>query len=231
MEKYKVVIPAAGQGKRMKAGKNKQFLLLDQVPLLIHTILVFEEDILCDGIILVINKDEFDDVKQLLLEFGIKKVEKLVVGGKERQQSVYEGLKSIEGDPIVLVHDGARPFIQIDKIHKLVSAFIKNGSATIGTPVKDTIKEVVDGKATKTVDRSRLWAIQTPQAFRHSQIYRAHQTAESNNYFGTDDASIMEYIGESVYIVEGDYENIKITTPEDLLFGEAIIGKRKGEFK
>ncbi|MDG5788142.1 2-C-methyl-D-erythritol 4-phosphate cytidylyltransferase [Evansella sp. AB-P1] len=229
MEKYTVVIPAAGQGKRMKAGKNKQFLLIDQIPLLIHTLRVFEEDILCHSIILVVNKQELKEVEKLIETYKINKVDKLVIGGKERQESVYEGLKVIEGNPIVLIHDGARPFVQHSVIHNLIHKVVEKGAAIVATPVKDTIKQAVDGIVEKTVHRNNLWSIQTPQGFRYNKIVKGHQEAEKQDFFGTDDASLMEFIGEKVYIVEGDYENIKITTPEDILYGEAIIEKRKGE--
>ncbi|MDQ0255980.1 2-C-methyl-D-erythritol 4-phosphate cytidylyltransferase [Evansella vedderi] len=231
MEKYTVVIPAAGQGKRMKAGKNKQFLLMNQTPLLIHTLRVFEEDILCNSIILVCNKKELDTMHNLISDYQISKVEKIVPGGKERQQSVYEGIKAVKGNPVILIHDGARPFIKEAVIHDLLETVVSRGSAIVAVPVKDTVKQVNNGEVVETVDRSSLWAVQTPQAFRYETIIKAHQKAEDDNYLGTDDASLVEYIGEKVYIVEGDYENIKITTPEDLLFGEAIISSRKGEKK
>ncbi|WP_096186192.1 2-C-methyl-D-erythritol 4-phosphate cytidylyltransferase [Evansella halocellulosilytica] len=227
MGKYNVIIPAAGQGKRMKAGKNKQFITIDQDPLLIHTLRVFEGDLLCDEIILVINSEEKPEMEALIEQFGLKKINKLVPGGKERQQSVFEGLKAVEGDPVVLIHDGARPFIQTEVISKLVSKVETGVSATVGVPMKDTVKKVQGGLIEETVDRTSLWAIQTPQAFRCSEIVSAHKEAEMNDYFGTDDASLMEYVNKPVAIIEGDYENIKVTTPEDLLFAEAIIKKRK----
>ncbi|ADU28382.1 2-C-methyl-D-erythritol 4-phosphate cytidylyltransferase [Evansella cellulosilytica] len=227
MKNYQVVIPAAGQGKRMNAGKNKQFLLINQIPLLIHTLRVFEEDLLCDKIILVVNKEEIEQMKRLTSQYAIKKVEKIVVGGSERQESVYEGLKAVQGNPIVLVHDGARPFIKQPIIDALVDSVMKRGASIVATPVKDTVKQVSKEYIHHTVDRTSLWAAQTPQAFRHEQILRAHEHAVKVGYTGTDDASLLEHNGEKVYIVPGDYENIKITTPEDLIFGEAIIKSRK----
>ncbi|MFA9556449.1 2-C-methyl-D-erythritol 4-phosphate cytidylyltransferase [Evansella sp. AB-rgal1] len=227
MENYYVVIPAAGQGKRMKAGINKQFLLMDKTPLLIHTLRVFEEDLLCISIILVVNKDEKEIVQALVAKYNISKVDHVVEGGAERQQSVFEGLKVLKGNPIVLVHDGARPFINQSSIHTLVTSVLTKGSSIIATPVKDTIKQVINGVVAETVDRSSLWAVQTPQAFRLETLLYAHRQAELTSYLGTDDASLLEYVGEMVHVVEGDYENIKITTPEDMLFGEAILQKRR----
>ncbi|SDZ62314.1 2-C-methyl-D-erythritol 4-phosphate cytidylyltransferase [Evansella caseinilytica] len=229
MEKYTVVIPAAGQGKRMNAGMNKQFICMDHIPLLIHTLRVFEEDLLCRSIVLVVNPDERNAVAELLQDYNIRKVGKLVRGGKERQQSVYEGLKAMEEGGIVLVHDGARPFIDHSIIHKLVRTAGTKGAATVATRVKDTIKQVEAGQVKATVDRSCLWAVQTPQAFRHTELLEAHRKAEIEGFEATDDASIIEFVGAPVYIVEGDYENIKITTPEDIVFGEAIISNRKEE--
>lgn len=229
MENYHVVIPAAGQGKRMKAGKNKQFLLIDHIPLLVHTLRVFEEDSLCSEIVLVVNKEEIAVMKDLMKEYSITKVIHFVVGGIERQKSVNEGLKVLSGNPIVLIHDGARPFIRSQVIRELVTSVEETGAAIVGVPVKDTIKQVNGNKVDKTVERAHLWSIQTPQAFYLKEILQAHETAEKQGYIGTDDASLMEYMNRHVSIIEGGYDNFKITTPEDLLFAEAIIQKRKGE--
>lgn len=227
MRNYHVVIPAAGQGKRMNAGKNKQFLKIDNEPLLIHTLRVFEEDLLCTEIILAVNKQEINQIQELINEYNITKAVRIVEGGKERQQSVFEGLKVIEGNPVVLIHDGARPFIRRAVIHQLVEVAYDKGAAVTGVPVKDTIKLVEQKQITQTIDRSSLWSVQTPQAFHLEEIRYAHEKAERDGFLGTDDASLMEYLNRPVEIVQGDYENLKITTPEDLLFAEAIIKKRK----
>ncbi|WP_078578545.1 2-C-methyl-D-erythritol 4-phosphate cytidylyltransferase [Salipaludibacillus agaradhaerens] len=227
MQNYYVVIPAAGQGKRMNAGKNKQFLLIDKIPLLIHTLRVFEEDLLCKGIVIVVNKDEEESIRSLIKEYKIKNVIHIVVGGEERQQSVYCGLQKIDGNPIVLIHDGARPFIQLEDVHHVVKTTDAKGAAVIAVPVKDTVKLVDDNEIVQTVDRSALWSAQTPQGFHLEEIKNAHKKAAHEGFVGTDDASLMEYLNRPVAIVEGNYENLKITTPEDLLFAEAIIKKRK----
>ncbi|MCR6108859.1 2-C-methyl-D-erythritol 4-phosphate cytidylyltransferase [Bacillus sp. A301a_S52] len=228
MQNYYVVIPAAGQGKRMNAGKNKQFLLIDGIPLLIHTLRVFEEDLLCKGIVIVVNKDEEESIRSLVKKYKIKNVIHIVAGGEERQQSVYCGLQKIEGNPIVLVHDGARPFIQLEDVHHVVKTTDAKGAAVIAVPVKDTVKLVDDSEIVQTVDRSALWSAQTPQGFHLEEIKNAHKKAAQEGFIGTDDASLMEYLNRPVAIVEGNYENLKITTPEDLVFAEAIIKKRKG---
>jgi 2-C-methyl-D-erythritol 4-phosphate cytidylyltransferase len=215
MRNYHVVIPAAGQGKRMNAGKNKQFLKIDNEPLLIHTLRVFEEDLLCTEIILAVNKQEIEQIQELINEYNITKAVRIVEGGKERQQSVFEGLKAIKGNPVVLIHDGARPFIRHEVIHHLVEAAYDKGAAVTGVPVKDTIKLVEQKQITQTIDRSSLWSVQTPQAFHLEEIRYAHEMAERDGFLGTDDASLMEYLNRPVEIVQ------------DLLFAEAIIKKRK----
>ncbi|PEZ72459.1 2-C-methyl-D-erythritol 4-phosphate cytidylyltransferase [Bacillus sp. AFS017274] len=225
---YEVVIPAAGQGKRMKAGKNKLFIELSGIPIIVYTLRVFEEDPDCRGIILSINPAEKDYFSQLIAAYGLKKVKKLVMGGKERQQSVYNGLQHA-GEEIVLVHDGARPFINVGQISELTTAATLHGGAVIAVPVKDTIKKASNNKVVETVERSSLWAVQTPQAFRVSILKSAYEQAEAEAFLGTDDASLLERINEQVVIIEGNYDNIKITTQEDLYFAEAILHKQHGK--
>ncbi|NKE07689.1 2-C-methyl-D-erythritol 4-phosphate cytidylyltransferase [Mesobacillus selenatarsenatis] len=225
---YQVIIPAAGQGKRMGAGKNKLLLTLEGVPILIHTLRVFEADAECTGIILAISPNDEQQFKSLLNEYGIHKVSSLVNGGKERQDSVYNGLKAVHSlDGIVLVHDAARPFIKMETIHKLVEAASKDGGGIVAVPVKDTIKKAKDGTVAETIERSSLWAVQTPQAFRASVLLEAHNKAMREQFIGTDESSLVERIPHPVSIIEGDYDNIKLTTPEDLYFAEAILRKRK----
>lgn len=226
---YYVVIPAAGHGSRMKAGKNKQFITIDGTPLLIHTLRVFQEDSLCEGIVLAVNEAERQEMQEMAADAGITKVMKIVPGGNERQQSVYEGLKALSGNPVVLIHDGARPFIRIETVRRLTKAVEKDIGAVAGVPVKDTVKETSAGVVQKTLDRSMLWLIQTPQAFYLHDIRLAHKKAEDEGHPATDDASLLEYAGKAVKVIEGTYENIKVTTPEDLMFAEAIVRKREEE--
>lgn len=224
---YYVVIPAAGQGKRMNAGQNKQFIKLNDIPVIIHTLRVFDGDSNCRGIILVVNESELALFNDLISHYRIKNVRNVVVGGSERQHSVYNGLKALTlEDGIVLIHDGARPFVKQTIIHELVKTAVEYNSAIVAVPVKDTVKLVQDHVVEKTMERSSLWSVQTPQAFRLSLILKAHEEAAKNNYLGTDDASLVERLGEKVQIVVGDYENIKLTTPEDLIYGEAILARR-----
>ncbi|AEH46165.1 2-C-methyl-D-erythritol 4-phosphate cytidylyltransferase [Parageobacillus thermoglucosidasius] len=220
---YEVVIPAAGQGKRMKAGMNKQLIELRNEPLIVRTLKVFENDEWCRGIIVVINEAERTQFEQLFSRFHIKKITAVVGGGKERQHSVYNGLRAVKNSDIVLIHDGARPFVTIEQIHELVNEAKEHGAAIPAVRVKDTVKKVCDQFVEETVERSGLWAVQTPQAFHVSLVLRAHEQAQKDGYIGTDDASLVERIGGKVKIVEGDYRNIKLTTPDDLLFAEVIL--------
>ncbi|CAH0347487.1 2-C-methyl-D-erythritol 4-phosphate cytidylyltransferase [Bacillus sp. CECT 9360] len=224
---YEVIIPAAGQGKRMNAGKNKLFVELAGKPIIIYTLQVFESDPACNGIILSINPDEEELFQSIITQYGLKKIKKLVPGGNERQQSVYNGIKYADEHSIVLVHDGARPFIGHALIMELATAASKYGGAIVAVPVKDTIKKAKDKAVVETVERSSLWAVQTPQAFRVPKLIKAHEMAEKERFLGTDDAILLERMGESVIIIEGNYDNIKITTPEDLYFAEAILQKMR----
>jgi len=223
--KYEIIVLAAGQGKRMKAGRNKQFLTIQNVPLIIHTLQKFEQDPWCSGIVLVVNEKEVEIFEELLIEYPIQKVQSLTGGGDERQHSVYNGLKSLKQAQMVLIHDGARPFVQQNTIHELVEKAASDKAAVLAVPVKDTIKRVEQGTVIETVERSSLWAIQTPQAFLFDVVMNAHEKAKTNEYLGTDDASLVERAGQKVSIVEGNYDNIKLTTPEDLLYAEAILTK------
>lgn len=226
--KYNVVIPAAGQGKRMGAGRNKQFIELDGKPLLAWTLSVFQEDDWCERIVIAVNPSETDDIKDIVASYGITKTTNITAGGAERQDSVYEGLKKIDTESIVLIHDGARPLVTIDAIHRVVIQANQRGAAVLAVPVKDTIKKAAGGIIAETLKRSSLWAVQTPQAFRLSLIKKAHEQAQKQTLSGTDDASLVERLGCPVSIVNGDYQNIKLTTPDDLQLAEIILQNRQG---
>lgn len=226
---YTVVIPAAGEGKRMNAGKNKLLLELDGRPLIVHTLSVFQRDEECEGIIVVTNPTEKRAMGSFISRFGISKVKQIVPGGAKRQSSVYEGLKACEHEGIVLIHDGARPFVTFPIIQRLIAESEKNGAAIPAVPLKDTVKRAKDGIVTETLERSSLWAVQTPQAFRLSLIKKAHELAEVDGVTATDDASLLERTGFPVSIVASDFDNIKITTPDDLVTAQAILAKRRRE--
>ncbi|CAM5313072.1 2-C-methyl-D-erythritol 4-phosphate cytidylyltransferase OS=Lysinibacillus sphaericus OX=1421 GN=ispD PE=3 SV=1 [Lysinibacillus sphaericus] len=223
---YEVVLPAAGSGKRMGAGQNKLFLELLEKPILIHTLEVFEQDENCTGIWLAVKPEERAVIQKMLANYGISKVKGLPDGGAERQHSVHACMKEMEQVDIVLVHDAARPFITHDIIANLVQSANNFGAAIAGVRAKDTMKKVRNGIIEETVSRESLWMIQTPQAFRFDLIVEAEDVAEKVGFLGTDEAMLVERLGHEVHIVESNYENVKMTTKEDLLFGEAILRKR-----
>lgn len=226
---YEVVLPAAGSGKRMGAGYNKLFLELLGKQILVHTLEVFQQDVACTGIWLAVKPDERDFIKGLLMQHGITKVKGLPDGGAERQHSVHSCIKEMEHVEIVLVHDAARPFITQDVIAQLVLSAFENGAAIAAVRVKDTIKRANNGVIEETVDRDNLWMVQTPQAFRFTLIAQAEDVAEKIGFLGTDEAMLVERLGHEVHIVESSYDNVKMTTKEDLVFGEAILRKRELE--
>ncbi len=223
---YEVVLPAAGSGKRMGAGQNKLFLKLLEKPILIHTLEVFEQDEQCTGIWLAVKPEERAIIQEMLVTFGISKVKGLPDGGAERQHSVHSCMKEMEQVDIVLVHDAARPFIRHKIIANLVQSAHDFGAAIAGVRAKDTMKKVRNGVIEETVDRESLWMIQTPQAFQFDLIAEAEDVAEKIGFLGTDEAMLVERLGHVVHIVESSYENVKMTTKEDLVFGEAILRKR-----
>ena len=223
---YEVVLPAAGSGKRMGAGQNKLFLKLLEKPILIHTLEVFQQDPFCTGIWLAVKPEERTYIRELLEQFEITKVKGLPDGGAERQHSVHSCMKGMQQVDIVLVHDAARPFITHDIIASLVQSAHEFGAAIAGVRAKDTMKKVRNGIIEETVDRDSLWMIQTPQAFQFDLIVEAEDVAEKVGFLGTDEAMLVERLGHAVHIVESSYENVKMTTQEDLIFGEAILRKR-----
>ena len=222
------LIPAAGMGKRMGATINKQYLQLGGLPILAHTLSVFENYPGITGICLVIPADEISFCREQVVEAsGFKKVIEIVPGGRERQNSVLNGLKALKRhaveDDVVLIHDGVRPFISSDLLRESIAVARRNDGALVAVPVKDTIKTVRNGFVIATPERETLWQAQTPQSFRFGVICEAHQSAEEAGFIGTDDASLVERSNGEVRIVPGDYRNIKITTPEDLILAEAFL--------
>lgn len=228
--KLSVVIPAAGQGKRMKTEKNKQFLLLDDQEILAHTINKFETESIVDEIIVVAHEDEIDYCENKIVnKYNFNKVSQIISGGATRQESVYNGLQVVSSSSdYVVVHDGARPFITSELIAKVIKEAEKYDAAAVGVPVKDTIKVInSDNMIINTPDRSKLIAIQTPQVFEKELICQAYQEAMADNFVGTDSASLVERMNQTVKWVKSSYENIKITTPEDLEFGKKILARRQ----
>ncbi|CDQ21662.1 bifunctional 2-C-methyl-D-erythritol 4-phosphate cytidylyltransferase/2-C-methyl-D-erythritol 2,4-cyclodiphosphate synthase [Halobacillus karajensis] len=227
MKKYTAIILAAGQGKRMLAGRNKQFLMIEDQPLVRHTLSVFDQDEWCEELILVINERERSQMEELLKAYPVTKQVKFVDGGAERQDSVFAGLSVVENKEIpVFIHDGARPFISKELLHELSVTTYEKEAALLAVPVTDTVKQKV-GSRLDTLDRSTLWAAQTPQSFSYDLIYEAHESARKCGYYGTDDASLVERLDKEVAIVKGSYDNIKLTTPEDLHKAKSYISNRR----
>ncbi len=239
MSKVFVVIPAAGMGERMGAGVNKVLLELDGQVILQRTLSIFEDLPEVAAIQVVCRAEERDWINAQQINWGISKALSACVGGETRQESVFNGLKvlagmqdfSLEEDgehPIVLIHDAARCLVTADIIRRCINHVEAVGSCVAAVPVKDTIKRVsADGIVHETLVRDELWQIQTPQAFRFASIINAYQSAEKNGLLATDDASVMEALGEDVAVVEGSYQNIKLTTAEDLVIAQAYLQSRQ----
>ncbi len=222
-----VVIVSAGSGTRMNMEKNKMFIDICGKPLLARTIQVFQDSDHIDEIILVTGSSDIVFCKQHIIDmYELDKVKKIVAGGKERQNSVYNGLCQVyDKSSVVLIHDGARPFINDEIIKSCIDGALLYGAVGVGVPVKDTIK-ISDDEAfvLDTPDRKRLWAIQTPQSFKYDVILNAHKKAMDDGFLGTDDAVLVERMGYRMKLIMGSYYNIKITTVEDLAFANAISG-------
>lgn len=220
------IILAGGKGKRMGVPVSKQFIEIKGKPIIYYTIKKFSENKKIDNIVVVLSKDEVGYFKENILEKYNLKVDNIVIGGTERQDSVYNGLKSLEdtNTDIVLIHDGARPFISdriIDDGIKFAQVY---GACAPGVMPKDTIKIKNESNfSVSTPERGSLVAIQTPQVFKFNEILECHEKIKINNIVVTDDTMVAEKFGYSVYLYDGEYTNIKVTTPEDLILGEKLI--------
>lgn len=245
------LIPAAGAGKRMGEACPKQFLPLQGKPLLAHTLQLFQACSSIDHIYLVVPKGRVDFCQRELVErYGLNKVVGVVEGGEERQDSVYNGLLAIEaswrvdrntqngslslepsicpeagGFPeVVVVHDGARPFVSGRLIREILQAAKTWGAGVAALPCGDTLKEIDQGGVVlRTLDREKIWRVQTPQGFRYEVLKDALEEARQDIFYGTDEASLVERRGQEVRVIQGDSYNFKITTPADFLFGEWLL--------
>ena len=218
------VIVAAGKGIRMNDTVRKQYLPLAGRPVLAHSLTLFEECNLISKIILVVPEDDFNFCKKEILPARSEKTVRLVPGGKKRQDSVYNGLLAAdENKGIVVIHDGVRPFINIEMLELCINGAKEVGACIFGIPVHDTVKQVESGHIIKTLERDTLWLAQTPQAFQYEIIRKAHENARLKGYEGTDDAFLVEQMGKHVKIINGSKNNIKITTREDLKLAEAVL--------
>lgn len=228
MAEIGIVIPAAGQGKRMGAGYNKQFLSLMGQPILAHTVRLFEESSYVSEIVIVGAESDQQVIKELVDRHKFDKVVAITQGGAQRQDSVRAGVQALSSTiQRVVVHDGARPLLTLREFNRFMEEAEKFSAASMGIPIKDTVKKVnTSGKVLETLSREGLRAIQTPQIFDRGILEEAHHQASLVGYYGTDDAALLEWMGYPVQIVEGSQENIKVTTPEDLWLAERILSMR-----
>lgn len=225
-QKYAAIVLAAGSGKRMNSQVHKQYLIIQDRPVLYYSLKAFEDSAV-DEIVLVVGKGEEEFCrKEIVDKYGISKVKAIVEGGKERYHSVFEGLKQTSDADYVLIHDGARPFANQDIIRRCMQEVQKYQACVVGMPVKDTIKIAdEEGYAKQTPDRKNVWMIQTPQTFSYALIYEAYEEMlKTEDTAITDDAMVLERIkGKKSKLIEGSYRNIKITTPEDLLIANVYL--------
>lgn len=215
------VIVAAGNSTRM--GQDKLFMLLDDIPLIVHTMLAFEQCDLVDKIVVVTRSDMIINMNTLCREYGLTKVTDIISGGADRSQSVFIGVNAVGDMEYVMIHDGARPLVTQEVIADAFNSAIEHGAAAPGVRVKDTIKIVEGGIVTSTPNRDSLMAVQTPQVFYTGLIKGALSRAIENKVSYPDDCAAIEAIGMSVHISKGDYRNLKVTTQEDYITAYALI--------
>ncbi len=222
--KTTAIIVAAGSGKRMGAGFNKVYMPLYKKTVLYYTLKAFSDSGVIDEFVLVTGIEDFDKALRIGEELGINLT--LTEGGKERQESVVNGIKKATGD-IVLIHDGARALITKELIQNVLNDAKEFGAASLGVTPKDTVKVSDGGFIESTLERERAYLIQTPQVFLKNDILNAHKKAKEDGFLGTDDCSLLERMGKKIKITLGSYENMKITTPEDIYSAERILKSRE----
>jgi 2-C-methyl-D-erythritol 4-phosphate cytidylyltransferase len=251
-EKVVAIVPGAGKGKRFGPGTNKPFQSLSGKPIIVWSLEILEAVVGVVEIIPVLKMEDMEYGLKIFEKYGISKIKRIAPGGKERQDSVYYGLKLIEDkNCIVLIHDGVRPLIERNLVEKMITELLSpsvpplqkgpvrpdlpgggeggfNGfdGVTLGIPLKDTIKEAENGIIKKTLRRDSLWAIQTPQIFPYKNILTAYDRAMKEGFYSTDDAALIERYGGKIKVVMGSYKNIKITTPEDLAIAEFLLTRK-----
>lgn len=227
--RVEAVVAAAGSGRRMAARDSKVFLPLAGRPLLAHTLGAFEAAGCVERVVVVVREEDVERCRRLAARYGLAKVGAVVPGGAERQDSVARGLEAVgPGTDVVVVHDGARPLVSPALIAATVEAAARRGAALAAVPVKDTVKVVEDGRVTATPERRRLFAAQTPQAFRAGLLREAFARAAARGWRATDDAALVEACGHPVAVVPGEETNLKVTTPLDLRLAEAVLAGREG---
>ena len=219
--KYTVIIPAAGLGSRMGLGFNKVLLEIDGEPVIKRTVRQFEEDPDCEAIHLAVRSEETDIMNKMFE--NSRKIAGIHIGGAERQDSIYNALINVKNAEYVFVHDGARPFVTTDVLKRLKDKVTETGAVICGVKTKDTLKRVNDGKVKETLVRDEVVAVHTPQGFKYSILRQAYEHSKANKLEVTDDSMMVEAIGKEVYLVDSTYDNIKITTSEDLQHAHMIL--------
>ena len=226
--KIQAIIPAAGAGRRLKTSVPKPFIEINDKPMIVHTLSIFERCQQVSSVVLVVPQDQMAEFEKLISAHKLHKVIRIVAGGDTRRKSVYNGLQVIDHDTdIVLVHDGARPLADAGLIDRVLSSSLNENAVVIGVPLKPTVKRI-DPEAMlvkETIARHNLWEIQTPQIFKKDILIKAHEQNGSSE--ATDDAMLVEKLGIKVRIVEGSYDNIKVTTPEDVALAEFFMNRKK----
>jgi 2-C-methyl-D-erythritol 4-phosphate cytidylyltransferase len=219
------IVVAAGSGSRFGGEVPKQFLPLGGKPMIAYSLELFEKSDLIDEIVLVVHQDYLAYVSQAIVdEYKLHKIRKITAGGETRQESVLAGLTACPtGIDLVAIHDAARPFLASDLFGRVMSQAAKTGAAILAVQAKESIKVGEKGIVSKTLKRDTVWVAQTPQVFRFTEILEAHQRAEASKFEATDDSEIFEQYGGKVAIVPGSYNNIKITTPSDMVLAQEII--------
>lgn len=227
--KIEAIVAAAGSGLRLKKNISKPLVKIGNKPIIIHTLKALLRCSLIKNIIVVAEEKQLQKIKGLIKKFGIKKVKSVIAGGPRRSDSVSNGLRLVSKTAdLVLIHDGARPFIDKKTIESVINKAKKFGAAIVGVPVKSTLKAMQYKKITplvkRTINRDKVWEIQTPQVFKREIIEKAYK--KFKNLDATDDSFLVEKLGIKVVVVRGSYFNIKITTPEDLIFAKALLKVR-----
>jgi len=228
MTRIVAIIAAAGQGRRLAAAVAKQYLSVGGMPILARTLRIFDENPLVGGIVLAVGADQREALEErVLCSYPCRKLLEVVPGGAERQESVARALEAVSPRcEVVVIHDGVRPLLSQGLLTAVIEAARRSGAAVAAVPARDTVKDVEAGLVRATLDRSRIWLAQTPQAFFTDLIRRAHEAAAREGIQGTDDAVLVERLGASVEIVPGSEENIKVTTAADLIVAEAVLAAR-----
>ena len=230
--KVGAIIAAAGFGRRMKADRPKQLLALNGIPIIIHTIRKFDISRVIDYIIVTAPRESVIEVSELVKSAEFQKPVIVVQGGERRQDSVASGLSHLQpGTDIVAVHDGVRPFVSTDDIENAVRQAERTGAAVLAVPIVDTVKQVEKDVIESTLTREHLVLAQTPQVFRTEILKQAFDRATKDEYYGTDESSLVERLGHPVAIVRGSERNIKITRPSDLSLARAFLEEERAEAK